>query len=173
MSVKYLTKPLFILLITSAATASWFMDLYGTIIDLDIIRNAAETTGSEAGHPMTAGFLIHMTVFAFVPSLLIALVRIRHLPIAQKVLWNLAVILPCLADFAALRSLASSRPTSWPLEGNTVPTATSHTARLISQGAPDIATSAPSASAAASRSTIFSCSASVNFSLPVQISMSV
>ncbi|CAN7616002.1 DUF1705 domain-containing protein [Pararhizobium sp. LjRoot255] len=63
-SVKYLTKPLFILLITSAATASWFMDRYGTIIDLDMIRNAAETTGSEAGHLMTAGFLTHITVFA-------------------------------------------------------------------------------------------------------------
>lgn len=100
-SVKYLTKPLFILLITSAATASWFMDRYGTIIDLDMIRNAAETTGSEAGHLMTAGFLAHMTVFALVPSVLIALVRIRHRPIAQKVLWNLAVILPCLAIFAA------------------------------------------------------------------------
>lgn len=100
-SVKYLTKPLFIFLITSAATASWFMDKYGTIIDLDMIRNAAETTGSEAGHLMTAGFLAHMTVFALVPSLLIALVRIRHRPIAQKVLWNLAVILPCLAVFAA------------------------------------------------------------------------
>lgn len=36
-----------------------------------------------------------------------------------------------------------------------------------------IATSAPLASAAASRSTIFSCSTSVNFSLPVQMSMSV
>jgi lipid A ethanolaminephosphotransferase len=100
-SVKYLTKPLFIFLITSAATASWFMDKYGTIIDLDMIRNAAETTGSEAGHLITAGFLAHMTVFALVPSLLIALVRIRHRPIAQKVLWNLAVILPCLAVFAA------------------------------------------------------------------------
>jgi len=100
-SVKYLTKPLFIFLVTSAATASWFMDKYGTIIDLDMIRNAAETTGSEAGHLVTAGFLTHMTVFALVPSVVIALVRIRHRPIAQKVFWNLAVILPCLAVFTA------------------------------------------------------------------------
>ncbi|WP_275788055.1 phosphoethanolamine transferase [Pararhizobium gei] len=100
-SVKYLTKPLFIFLITSSAAASWFMDHYGSIIDVDMIRNAAETTGAEAGDLITAGFFVHMMVFAGLPSLIVALVRIHHRPFGSKVLWNLALVFSCLAIFAA------------------------------------------------------------------------
>ncbi|MCV9967591.1 phosphoethanolamine--lipid A transferase [Pararhizobium sp. BT-229] len=107
-SVKYLTKPLFILLIMSAAAASRFMDHFGTIIDVDMIRNAAETTGSEAGHLLTAGFVMHMALFGVLPSVLIALVRIRHRPFFQKFKWNLAVVLSFLAVFVSV-SLANVR----------------------------------------------------------------
>ncbi|WP_244506545.1 phosphoethanolamine transferase [Pararhizobium polonicum] len=107
-SVKYLTKPIFMLLILSAAGASRFMDEFGTIIDVDMIRNAAETTGAEAGHLLTAGFLLHMTLFGLVPCALIALVRIRHRPFSQKVRWNSALALSCVAVFASV-SLANVR----------------------------------------------------------------
>lgn len=101
-SVKYLTKPLFIVLIMSAAAASRFMDHFGTVIDVDMIRNAAETTGSEAGHLLTAGFLTHMMLFGVLPSVLIALVRVQHRPFFQKVKWNLALVFSCLAVFASV-----------------------------------------------------------------------
>lgn len=95
-SVKYLTKPLFIFLIVSAAAAAWFMEQFGVIIDTDMIRNAAETTPAEAGNLMTAGFIRHMVIYALLPSLLIALVRIKHRRFGAKVKYNLAVILPAL-----------------------------------------------------------------------------
>ncbi|MBP1858857.1 phosphoethanolamine transferase [Rhizobium herbae] len=101
-SVKYLTKPVFIVLIMSAAAASRFMDHFGTVIDVDMIRNAAETTGSEAGHLLTEGFLIHMTLFGVLPSVLVALVRIQHRPFFQKFKWNMALVLSCLAVFASV-----------------------------------------------------------------------
>ncbi len=107
-SVKYLTKPLFILLIMSAAAASRFMDHFGTIIDVEMIRNAAETTGSEAGHLLTAGFLTHMALFGVVPSALIVMVRVQHQPFFQKFRWNLALVLSLLAVFVSV-SLANVR----------------------------------------------------------------
>ncbi|HTO32055.1 MAG TPA: phosphoethanolamine--lipid A transferase [Pararhizobium sp.] len=101
-SVKYLTKPLFILMVMAAAVSSRFMDHFGTIIDVDMIRNAAETTGSEAGHLLTVGFVTDVAIFGIVPSLLIAVVRIQHRPFGQKFRWNLALVLSCLAVFIAV-----------------------------------------------------------------------
>ncbi|WP_368669564.1 phosphoethanolamine transferase [Agrobacterium sp. a22-2] len=100
-SVKYATKPLFIGLILASAAGSWFMDHFGIIIDVEMIRNAAETTPAEAGHLMTPAFLLHMALYGVLPSVLISLVRIVHRPFLQKVKWNLAVILPCLIVFVA------------------------------------------------------------------------
>lgn len=101
-SVKYLTKPFFILLIMIAAASARFMDTFGTIIDLDMIRNAAQTTNSEAGHLLTEGFLTHMVLFGIVPSLLIVLVRIKHRPFPQKFKHNIVLILCLLAVFLSV-----------------------------------------------------------------------
>ena len=107
-SVKYLTKPFFILLIMIAAASARFMDTFGTIIDTDMIRNAAETTGSEAGHLLTAGFLTHMLIFGIVPSLLIVFVRIKHRPFFEKFKHNLVLVLCLLAVFTSV-SIANVR----------------------------------------------------------------
>jgi lipid A ethanolaminephosphotransferase len=95
-SVKYLIKPLFILLIVGSAAAAWFMQNYGVIIDTDMIRNAAETTTAEAGHLLTPAFIMHMLLYGLLPSLLVAVVRIRHRTIGAKVKYNLALIVPLL-----------------------------------------------------------------------------
>ncbi len=102
MSVKYLIKSLFILLIISSAAASWFMQHYGVIIDTDMIRNAAETTPAEAGHLLTPAFIIHMLLYAVAPSLLVAIVRIKHRTIGAKVKHNMALIVPLLLLTAGL-----------------------------------------------------------------------
>ena len=95
-TVKYLTKPIYILAIVSAASAAWFMQKFGVIVDTDMIRNAVETTSAEAGHLITPAFVRHMLIFAVLPSLLIAIVRIRHRDFGAKLKWNLAVIVPML-----------------------------------------------------------------------------
>ncbi len=95
-SVKYLMKPVLIVMILAAASASWFMDGFGTIIDVDMIRNAATTTTSEAGHLVTPAYILHMTVFGFLPSLMIAFVRIKHRNFLAKLRWNLTAIVPLL-----------------------------------------------------------------------------
>ncbi|WP_137133369.1 phosphoethanolamine--lipid A transferase [Rhizobium sp. FKY42] len=99
-SVKYLMKPLLIVFIWTAASSAWFMEQFGVIIDDDMIRNAAETNTAEASHLITAGFMLHMCLYALLPSLLIAWVKIRHQNFFSKVVRNLAVIIPSLIIFA-------------------------------------------------------------------------
>lgn len=95
-TLKYIAKPIYIIAIFSAAAAAWFMEKFGVIIDMDMIRNAAQTTPSEAGHLMTPAFFRHMALYAVLPSLLIAIVRIRHRDFFAKLKWNTAVTAPLL-----------------------------------------------------------------------------
>ena len=95
-TLKYIAKPIYIITIFSAAAAAWFMEKFGVIIDMDMIRNAAQTTPSEAGHLMTPAFFRHMALYAVLPSVLIAMVRIRHRNFFAKLKWNTAVTAPLL-----------------------------------------------------------------------------
>lgn len=97
MSVKYLTKPIFAALITIAVVASWFMDRFGAVIDTDMVRNAFETTQAEAGNLLTPAFALHIAIFAGIPIILLAFVKIDHRPFFGKVLWNTISIIGCLA----------------------------------------------------------------------------
>ncbi len=112
LSVKYVLKPLLIFLFFSAAGASWFMDGFGTILDVDMIRNAAQTTTSEAGHLVTPSFLLHLAIFGLIPSLLVCWVKIEHRPFWAKLRWNmltivLLVLIALASAISAGRSIAS------------------------------------------------------------------
>lgn len=103
-SLKYVMKPLFMVLILASAAGAWFMDRFGVIIDIEMIRNAAETNSAEAGHLVTVGLVLHMLVYGVLPCLLLAWVKVRHRTFFGKVQGNLAVIVPALvlALFAGL-----------------------------------------------------------------------
>jgi lipid A ethanolaminephosphotransferase len=111
-SIKYVLKPVLIVLIVSASAGSWFMDRFGTIIDVDMIRNAVQTTSSEAGHLITPAFLLHIAAFGILPSLLVCWVKIEHRSFLPKVIWNTAGIIPLLlvalaCGLSSARSIAS------------------------------------------------------------------
>ena len=107
-SLKYVTKPLFMALILASAAGAWFMDRFGVIIDIEMIRNAAETNSAEASHLITPGFVLHMAVYGLLPCLLLAWVKIRHRPFFGKVRGNLAVIVPALV-LALVAGLSHAR----------------------------------------------------------------
>ncbi|MBX8811307.1 phosphoethanolamine--lipid A transferase [Pseudochrobactrum algeriensis] len=111
-SVKYLTKPLFIFLIMVSATASWFIDQFGTIIDVEMLQSAIDTTNAEAGHLISFGFIRHVVIFGILPSLLILWVKIEHRSFLQKVKQNSVFIFPALFAAAALFMLNASTFTS-------------------------------------------------------------
>ncbi|WFS02180.1 phosphoethanolamine transferase [Rhizobium tumorigenes] len=98
-SAKYLIKPALVFFVLVASVSSWFTDQFGTIIDREMIRNAAVTTTAEAGHLITVGFATHVILTGILPSLFIIWVRILHRPFLSKLGYNLAVIAPCLAIF--------------------------------------------------------------------------
>lgn len=98
-SAKYLTKPVLIFFILTSSAASWFNDQFGVVIDKEMIRNAAVSTGAEAGHLITLRFAVHLLLTAVLPSLLIVWIRIRHRRILPKLAHNTAMVMACLAIF--------------------------------------------------------------------------
>lgn len=97
LSVKYAMKPAFILLILASAAMAWFMDRYGVIVDVEMIRNAAETNSAEASHLITPAFLLHLLIYGVLPSMLLVWIRVRHQDFQKKLRTNLVVIFPALA----------------------------------------------------------------------------
>ncbi|WP_062011861.1 phosphoethanolamine transferase [Aureimonas sp. AU4] len=101
-SIKYVVKPLLIALILVSASASYFVDSYGILIDRDMIANVALTNPAEAGRLLTPSLVLHLALFGLVPALLVAFVRVRHRTFWQKAKWNSAAIFPSLAVAAAV-----------------------------------------------------------------------
>jgi lipid A ethanolaminephosphotransferase len=99
-SAKYVIKPVLIFLILTATASAWFMDQFGVVIDSEMIRNAAETTGPEAGHLITPSFLFHIAIYGLLPSLLVVWVEVKHRTLLRKVVRNLAVIVPAVLVLA-------------------------------------------------------------------------
>ncbi|MCE6074727.1 phosphoethanolamine transferase [Agrobacterium vitis] len=100
-SAKYLVKPVLIFLVITASLSSWFTDQFGTIIDREMIRNAAVSTGAETAHLLTPRFLMHVVLTGLLPSLLIVWLRVRHRPFLSKLAHNAGIIIACVAVFAA------------------------------------------------------------------------
>lgn len=101
-SLKYVTKPVLIFLIVVSASASYFVDSFGVIIDKDMIGNAAVTTQAEASHLLTGSLATHLLLYALLPSLLVIWVKVRHRRFLPKAAINLAVVIPCLIVSGAL-----------------------------------------------------------------------
>lgn len=92
LSVKYLMKPALVILILVSATAAYFADTFGIIIDRDMIGNAAVTTQAEARHLLTFSLARHLLVYAVLPSILIVWVRVRHRRFLPKAAVNFAFV---------------------------------------------------------------------------------
>lgn len=96
LSMKYVTKPLLIFSILVSVSASYFVDRFGVIIDKDMIGNVATTTGPEAGHLLTGSLALHLALYAVVPSLVIASIKITHRRFFAKAGVNFLFIAPSI-----------------------------------------------------------------------------
>ncbi|MBS9719573.1 phosphoethanolamine transferase [Tianweitania sp. BSSL-BM11] len=108
LSLKYLMKPAFILLVLVAGSASYFTDAFGTIFDRDMIQNVIVTTPGEAHNLLTPNLFVHLALYVGLPTALIMWTRIQHRPFLSKLLHNTAVVVPCL--FGALAIVALNYP---------------------------------------------------------------
>ncbi|RFC66902.1 MULTISPECIES: phosphoethanolamine transferase [Mesorhizobium] len=107
-SSRWLTKPVFIFFIMAGAAASYFVDAYGVVIDRDMLLNAVVTTSTEAGHLITPALLKHIALFGVLPSLFVAWVDVKHLPLRKKLQRNTALILVSLLVAVAVFGLQFS-----------------------------------------------------------------
>ena len=73
--LPYIAKPLFILIIFGAASASYFMNAYGIVIHRLMIQNVVETDVSEAGG-LFSGRLLFWLLLSIIPALMVARTRL-------------------------------------------------------------------------------------------------
>ncbi|MDB5555881.1 MAG: sulfatase [Rhizobium sp.] len=91
LSFRFFAKPFYIFAILVAASASYFTDTFGTIINTNMIENILATNSGETGEFLTPSFYIHMLVFGVVPSLLVMWVHVTYGPFRSRFLSNAAV----------------------------------------------------------------------------------
>jgi len=61
-----------IVILFVSASASYFADYYGVIIDTGMLQNVAQTNANEATELLNLGLLLHFCMFAILPALLIS-----------------------------------------------------------------------------------------------------
>lgn len=92
-----LLKPVLIFVVVTAAAVSCFASAYGALMDRTMIENVFETDVREVGDLLSAYFLVHMTVFGVLPSLVILAVPLRLSGWRREVLYRGATVLGSLA----------------------------------------------------------------------------
>ena len=83
-SVKYLQKPLAIIILLSASLVGYFMTSYGVMIDKTMIQNAAETDSKEVMDLLSLKMLGHFLILGVLPSLLIYKTPVHYRPLLRE-----------------------------------------------------------------------------------------
>jgi lipid A ethanolaminephosphotransferase len=107
----YVLRPALVFFVWVAAVSSWFVDSYGVVIDTDMVRNTFETTTAEASDLLTPGFLLHLAIYAGIPSLIIVSARIRY-PNFRRTLARNAIVMISLAAVFGTAAITFYKPYS-------------------------------------------------------------
>lgn len=89
MSFPYLQKTLTILVIMTAASASYFMDNYGIMIDKTMIQNTVETDIGEALELLSVKLIIYIVFLGVLPALIIWQLTIKSQSITKAMISRL------------------------------------------------------------------------------------
>ncbi len=102
---RYLLKPLLILFILVSAVVSYFNGI-GVVIDDSMLRNVLETikdhNTNEATELLSRSLLLHLLIYGLLPSLFVAMVRIRYRPPVPELLTRIATSAAVVVVIAAL-----------------------------------------------------------------------
>lgn len=96
LNIPLIRKPLLVLLTLGCAAATWFMFTYGAVIDQNMMVNVFETNSQEATALITPQLVMWLVVAGLVPSVMLAIIRIRPGKWWQTLLMRLAAILASL-----------------------------------------------------------------------------
>ncbi|QEI14077.1 phosphoethanolamine--lipid A transferase [Cellvibrio japonicus] len=85
-SLPFLLKPLGIALLLGGALSAYFMDIYGVVIDKEMLRNVMETDINESMDLISPRLLAYILVLGILPSLLILRLNIVSGPVGDELL---------------------------------------------------------------------------------------
>ena len=111
-SHPYLTKPVLIFFVMSAAAAAYFMDSFGTIITTDIVVDSLSTTKNEGRSLFTGSLLWHIIGFGLLPSFIIAVIPLKKNTFKERAWLNTkmsillvgATLVALFSNYAAISS---------------------------------------------------------------------
>ena len=92
LSIKYLQKPLAIIILLSASLVGYFMSSYGVMIDKTMIQNAAETDTQEVMDLLSPKMLVHFVILGVLPSLLVYKTPVHYRPLTRELAVKLATL---------------------------------------------------------------------------------
>ncbi len=96
-TVRYVGKPIAVLLILLAGISSYFMDTFGVRIDRSMLVNVMLTNWKEASDFFTASLFFHVFFFVLFPTLLTITVKIERRPFKRELLRRVFFGAGCLA----------------------------------------------------------------------------
>ncbi len=95
--VRYLLKPLIIILLLSSAALSYFSQQLGVIFDEDMVRNIVETikdnNKQEAAELLSPPLIKHVLLYGALPSLLVLWTKVTFKPLFKEVFTRLSYLL--------------------------------------------------------------------------------
>lgn len=98
---RYLTKPVLMLVVLTAASASVYMNSYNIVIDTTMITNITKTDTREVADLLNPRFLVQLTLLGLLPALLLWRLPIRCNRFGGEVLQRLKLIALAMALMCA------------------------------------------------------------------------
>lgn len=102
-ATRWTVKPAIALLSVAAAAATFYVEAYGVVLDPSMLRNVLHTHPAEAGELLTPALALHLALYAGLPLLLLARVRVAPRPWLSSAGRRAALVL--LALLAAVGAL--------------------------------------------------------------------
>ena len=94
---RYVLKPVLMLVLLASSFASHFMNTFNVVIDVGMLRNAAQTSSAETMDLMNFKLLSHFLLLGVLPSVLVYKVNVYHRPLKSELLSKLKWIVVLVA----------------------------------------------------------------------------
>ena len=114
------TRWVLALIVFAASQAAYFMDVYGVVIDVNMLENVMQTDVREAGELLSLSFMVRTLAFGIVPAYLVMKFCPKPLGLARELKSKLALVSILLVLLAAVVVPLMSQYTSFIREHKTI-----------------------------------------------------
>jgi len=96
LSAKYIQKPIIIFILMTSAAITYFMNVYGVVIDKEMIQNTFETDPAEAQDLLSGKFVMYLLALGVLPSFIVLRTRIQYRAFWPELRNKLLLIIGCI-----------------------------------------------------------------------------